>query len=207
MFYYLTFGTILGLSAGFAPGPLLTLVIAETLQYGLKPGIKIALAPMITDLPIILLALFIFKKISHVNEFLGIISLLGAMFVLFLSYKNFTAKHISHRQLPPTPNSLVKGIVVNALSPHPYLFWFTVGAPAVIAATGQGPCSPFLFIVSFYMLLVGSKLLLAFLVSKSRSFLSGSLYSKIMKMLGLLLVIFAFFLLRDGLTLLGINSL
>ncbi|MFC1515262.1 hypothetical protein ACFL7E_00730 [Thermodesulfobacteriota bacterium] len=35
MISYLTTGIILGLSAGFAPGPLLTLVITESLQHGI----------------------------------------------------------------------------------------------------------------------------------------------------------------------------
>jgi len=50
---FLTIGIMLGTSAGFAPGPLLTLVISESLQHGVKSGAKVALAPIITDLPII----------------------------------------------------------------------------------------------------------------------------------------------------------
>ena len=33
---FFTIGIVLGLSAGFAPGPLLTLVISETLQHDIK---------------------------------------------------------------------------------------------------------------------------------------------------------------------------
>ena len=47
MINFLTIGTILGLSAGFAPGPLLALVISETLQHDIKSGVKVALAPII----------------------------------------------------------------------------------------------------------------------------------------------------------------
>ena len=53
MLQILAMGTFLGLAAGFAPGPLLTLVISETLQHDIKSGVKVALAPIITDLPII----------------------------------------------------------------------------------------------------------------------------------------------------------
>jgi len=49
-------GTLLGLSAGIAPGPLLTLVISETLQKDIKAGIRVALAPMFTDVPIIVIS-------------------------------------------------------------------------------------------------------------------------------------------------------
>ena len=46
----LTNGIILGLSAGFAPGPLSVLVISQTIQYGTGEGVKSAFAPLITDL-------------------------------------------------------------------------------------------------------------------------------------------------------------
>ena len=41
---YITTGFILGLS-GLIPGPLLTLVISETLKHGVKEGIKVAASP------------------------------------------------------------------------------------------------------------------------------------------------------------------
>ncbi|UCD33501.1 MAG: hypothetical protein JSV38_06465 [Desulfobacterales bacterium] len=47
-------GVMFGLSAGFAPGPLLTLVITQTLRHGIKEGILTASAPVLTDAPIIL---------------------------------------------------------------------------------------------------------------------------------------------------------
>jgi len=58
MFIHLFTGLMLGLTAGVAPGPLLTLVVSQTLRYGVREGIKIAIAPIFTDLPIILAALW-----------------------------------------------------------------------------------------------------------------------------------------------------
>jgi threonine/homoserine/homoserine lactone efflux protein len=40
-----TTAVVFGLSAGLSPGPLLTLVIAETLKRGIAAGIRIAVAP------------------------------------------------------------------------------------------------------------------------------------------------------------------
>jgi threonine/homoserine/homoserine lactone efflux protein len=36
------------------------------------------------------------------------------------------------------PKSLTKGILANALSPHPYLFWLSVGAPTMSKAISVG---------------------------------------------------------------------
>ena len=52
---FLLTGALLGLSGGLAPGPLLTLVANETLRHGARAGIGVALAPLLTDLPIVLI--------------------------------------------------------------------------------------------------------------------------------------------------------
>jgi uncharacterized membrane protein YdcZ (DUF606 family) len=67
-----------------------------------------------------------------------------------------------------------------------------------------GLTSSLFFIGSFYVMLVGAKIFLALVVSKSRSFLLGNRYIFTMRLLGFILVILAGFLFRDGLHLLGI---
>ena len=121
MINFLTIGTILGLSAGFAPGPLLTLVISETLQHDIKSGVKVALAPIITDLPIIILTLFILAKLSNFHNILGIISLTGGFVILFMGYESIRTKGVELNLQETKSRSLMKGILVNALSPHPYI--------------------------------------------------------------------------------------
>jgi hypothetical protein len=86
----------------------------------------------------------------------------------------------------------------------PYLFWFSVGGPILSRAINLNVKAPFAFIGSFYVLLIGSKMLLAVLVGRSKSFLNGTLYKYIMRLLGLALCILALLLFRDGMKLLGI---
>ncbi|MBA4395120.1 MAG: hypothetical protein C0407_16340, partial [Desulfobacca sp.] len=95
-----------------------------------------------------------------------------------------------------------KGALVNALSPHPYIFWLTVGAPIILKAWSDGPFTAILFVVAFLGCLVGAKVSLAIVSGKSRHLLSDSLYRAVMRVLGVLLVVFAFLLLKDGLDLL-----
>ena len=103
------------------------------------------------------------------------------------------------------PRSLLRGALVNALNPHPYLFWFSVGAPLVIKAQRQSPWGGAAFIVTFYMLLIGSKIGLALVVGKSRTFLAGNVYIYTMRTLGAALFVLALLLFRDGLRLVGIS--
>jgi len=204
MLHFLTIGTVLGISAGFAPGPLLTLVISETLQHDIKSGVKVALAPIITDLPIIILTIFILSKLSAFHDVLGIISLAGGLFILSMGYQGIRTKGVEIHLEGIKPKSFTKGVLANALSPHPYLFWFSVGAPTMTKAMSQGISAPLAFIISFYLFLVGSKIMLAILIGKSKYLLSGNGYIFTMRFLGLLLCLLAFVLFHDGLELLEI---
>jgi threonine/homoserine/homoserine lactone efflux protein len=203
MLHYLTIGTILGLSAGFSPGPLLTLVISESLQHGIKSGIKVALAPILTDSPIIAVTLMVLAKLSAFHSVLGIISLLGGGIILYMGLESIRAKPVEPSSFQVKPKPVTKGILVNALSPHPYLFWFSVGAPTVTKAMTQSILSAVAFVGGFYVFLVGSKIVLAIFVGKSRSFLAGNAYLYTMRFLGILLCLLAILLFRDGLSLLN----
>jgi len=202
--YYLTFGLILGLSAGLTPGPLLTLVISETLRHGPSSGVKVALAPLICDAPIVLVTLLVATRLSNIDNVLGIISLLGGCYVLYMAYESTKQKKQENPQSEPGVRSLTKGIVTNVLSPHPYVFWLSVGAPTVAKSIKVSAFAPVLFIGGFYLLLVGSKVFLAVLAGRSRFFLQGASYRYTMNFLAVILGIFAIVLFINGLTLLGI---
>jgi len=160
---FLSAGVILGLSAGFSPGPLLTLVISQALRYGVREGVKVAVSPLMTDLPVLLLSLFVLKRIEGFRTVLGAISLLGGFFVLKLAYESVRAKQPDFTPQETEPQSLVKGAVVNALNPNPYVFWLTVGGPTFLKAWDVSPLTAVLFAASFSGCLVGAKVCLAIL--------------------------------------------
>ena len=203
MLHPLVTGTVLGLSAGLIPGPLFTFLISQTLKYNAKEGLKVALSPLVTDLPVILIALFALHRLSEFETVLSVICFLGGSFLLYLSYETFRVNPFNVTLEDVKPRSLLRGAMVNALNPHPYLFWFSVGAPLVIKA--QSPWGGAAFIVSFYILLIGSKIGLALVVGKSRTFLAGNVYIYTMRTLGAALFVLALLLFRDGLRLAGIS--
>jgi len=206
MVNFLVIGTILGLSAGFAPGPLLALVISETLQHNIRSGIKVALAPIVTDLPIILVSLFILSKLANFQSILGVVSLGGGTFLLVLGYQSLKTQDVDMEMQETRPKSLIKGVLTNFLSPHPYLFWLSVGAPTMTNAMSSHPLAGVAFIGGFYVCLIGAKIAVAVLVGKSKTFLAGNLYRTIIRSLGVLLIILAGILFYDGLKLLQVLS-
>ena len=204
MIEYLGKGTLLGLAAGFSPGPLLVLVISETLRHGIKEGIKVSAAPLLTDIPILLLSLFILAGLSEVNVLLAAVSMAGGLFILYLGWENFRVKGVHIEVAQPVSKALRKGVITNALNPHPYVFYMTVGGPILNRALDQSAASAMIFFGTFLFCLVGSKVVLALATERSRSFLKGPVYLWIMKGLGLCLIAFSLTLLGEGLKLLGV---
>jgi threonine/homoserine/homoserine lactone efflux protein len=192
-------GTMFGLSAGFSPGPLMTLVITQTIQHNAREGVLVAAAPIVTDVPIILLSFFILNKVSTLGPMLGIIASVGGLYVLYLSYETIKTAPVRVETSSIQPRSLRKGVLVNALNPHPYLFWTTVGVPFILKAHQNDSIAPWLFIFSFYCFLLGSKVFTALVIGRFRHFLEGRIYLYLMRALGAILFGFAVFLLWEAL--------
>jgi threonine/homoserine/homoserine lactone efflux protein len=191
-------GAFFGLSAGISPGPLLTLIITETIKHNRKEGIKIALAPLITDLPIISITYFVFSKLSQFNTVLGIISILGGVFFVFLGYETVKTKVQDLQAQSIKRESLKKGITANILNPHPYVFWFTVGIPTAFKAYEISLLTAFLYFLLFYTMLIGSKVTIAIIVEKSKSFLNNRAFLFTMQILATALFAFAILLFYNG---------
>jgi threonine/homoserine/homoserine lactone efflux protein len=204
MIEYLSAGTLLGLASGFSPGPLQVLVLSETIRHGLRSGIKVCVAPLITDIPIIIFSLLVLNKLAHFKTILGGVSILGGLFILYLGYDSIKTKGLELDLPPAVFNSFKKGVITNALNPHPYIFYMTVGAPIIFKAINQNFLSALLFIGSFLIFLVGAKVILAVVVERSRAFLKGPVYIWIMRILGAFLLFFSIMLFRDGLRLFGL---
>ena len=59
-------GTMLGIVEGLKPGPLMTMVVRETLSGGLKAGMWTAAAPIFTDGPLsILLSVLVAASVAN----------------------------------------------------------------------------------------------------------------------------------------------
>ncbi|MBW2573145.1 MAG: LysE family transporter, partial [Deltaproteobacteria bacterium] len=175
-FSFLFSGVVFGLSAGLSPGPLLTLVISETLKHDVKEGIKVSIAPILTDLPIVMFTILVLSRLSNMLTLLGVVSLLGSAFLVYLGYESISFKGVDIDVEQAKPQSIRKGVIANFLNPAPYLFWFTIGAPLVLKAFHIGIFPAFAFILGFYVFLVGSKVLVAVVVGKSRFFLKSRNY-------------------------------
>jgi threonine/homoserine/homoserine lactone efflux protein len=197
-------GILLGLAAGISPGPMLALVLAQTLRHGSREGCKIALSPLVTDAPIILVTLLLASRLAHLRPLLAIVSFAGAIFLLYLAWESLSPARQQAQGLAKAPRSWSKGILTNLLNPHPWVFWLTVGTTILTKALAQDWHVAAAFLLGFYLLLVGSKIGVALLAGGSRDLLAARPYRFAMRIVAILLGVFALLLFREGAKQLGL---
>jgi threonine/homoserine/homoserine lactone efflux protein len=194
----LTAAIILGLSGGLLPGPLLTAVLTQTLRHGATEGIKTAFAPLLTDGPIILLLVLFLGRVAHLRPLVAAIGLLGAMYLLMMARESWTSRPPDPSVVTSAPRSLVRGALVNFTNPNVYIFWLTVGVPTLTKAWAATPFAAMTFIVVFFACLIGSKIAIVLVVARSRERLAGRWYGVSMRVLAVMLVVYAALMARDA---------
>jgi threonine/homoserine/homoserine lactone efflux protein len=200
----LLFGIIVGLAAGLSPGPLTTLVLSETLKNGKREGIQVAISPLVSESPIILFVLVILSRVAEDYTVIGAISMLGACFLFYSGLSNLTTKTKESKEGLGKDNALLRGVTTNLLNPNAYLFWLTIGGPRIMESVQTDISAAILFVIGFYMTLVGSKMAIAIVVDKSKTLVSSKYYVHIVRALGIVLIAFALIFVRDALELFGI---
>ena len=129
-------GMALGIMAALSPGPLMALIVSETMRHGFGGGIRVSIAPLLTDVPFILGALVVAKGIESSSLLLASVSFIGGFFLACLGYSNITIKKDSFLSAQSeAPKSLQKGVLVNLLNPHLYIYWFSIAPPIFAGGT------------------------------------------------------------------------
>jgi threonine/homoserine/homoserine lactone efflux protein len=198
----LALGLSLGLGAGVAPGPLLAVVIRASVEGGFGAGARVAMGPFLTDLPIIAFAALLAAALPEAA--LAALSFAGAAFLVWLgaeALRDAPAPVEAAAGAPaPAPaataGALRRGAITNLLNPHPWVFWIAVGVPIL----GDGtPAEAAVFLVAFYLMLVGSKLVVAALLAAGRDrLLRGAGYRLALRASGVLLLAAAVALAIEG---------
>lgn len=195
---YLLLGLSLGFSAGLSPGPLLTLVVTRSLARGFWSGLRVALSPLITDAPIIVLTLLLFRALPPLFE--QAVTVVGGFYIIYLGIDTLRSARGARLAAPADDRAaghvdLWQGALVNFLSPHPWLFWITIGAPTLARAWQTSAAYAAAFLLGFYTLLVGGKIVVALAVAGGRRYLTDTWYRRLLAGAGTLLCIFGLLLL------------
>jgi threonine/homoserine/homoserine lactone efflux protein len=163
-------GLALGMTAAASPGPFQTYLVNQTLNKGGQKTVPLAFAPLISDIPIVLIILLALDHLPA--QFLRFVSLAGGIFVLYLSWSLLRqwikpaqsnrsdtdrSQSVSYEETRArvAQSSLMRGVLMNSMSPGPYTFWMLVSGPILLAALRQSWLMGATFLFGFYGALIG----------------------------------------------------
>lgn len=162
--FALLLGAAFGLQGAIQPGPLMVVLVSESVRHGRKAGMKIGLIPLLTDPPVLLLALIVVASIPEV--FLGVISLLGAILLIRLGRLGLRNDDPDdrYRAEPTAKKTFAAAVAFNFLNPNLYLYSFMINAPQVIACWNHGGFAPAVgYVAAFFAAIAAANALLAVL--------------------------------------------
>ena len=158
MWLYLLQGIGYGLAAASQPGPFQTYLISQTLTRGWKRTLPAALAPLVSDGPIILICVLVLSQVPVWMQ--RVLYIAGGLFILYLAYGTYNSWKNFDSRLPSletrTQQSILKAALMNALSPGPYIFWTLVTGPILLRGWRETLVNGIGFLIGFYVTLISS---------------------------------------------------
>ena len=154
---YVIQGIGYGFAAAVQPGPFQTYIIAQTLNSGWRNTLPAALAPLISDGPIIALVLLVLSQVPEwMQRFLYVAS---GLFVLYLAVNAFIGWRdffgtADAAALPSRQQSLLRAAMMNVLSPGPYIYWSLVTGPVLLTGWREAPANGIGFLAGFYVAMI-----------------------------------------------------
>jgi len=196
VFAYLLQGIALGATAAAQPGPFQAFLLGLVTRNGWRQALPAALAPLISDGPIIFLVLLTLTRMPA--GALAMLRVAGGFFLLYLAWGAWSTFRAASavtstpgRAIAAEPlwRALLKAALMNFLSPSPYIYWATITGPILITAWRDAPLLGMAFLVGFYLALIGGLALFILL-----SGLTGAISPRVNRGLGLFsaVVLFGF---------------
>ncbi len=151
-----------GLSAAVIPGPLIAYLVNTTLRLGWRKALLVVLSPLITDAPIIVLMIVVLGQMPP--ELLKLIQAGGGCLLLFIAWgalrqyragPSVALADADGASIESWQRVLLTGVLMNLLSPGPWLFWGAVNGPLLVAALKASPAHAAAFLVAFYGVFLG----------------------------------------------------
>ena len=167
---YLFQGLALGFAAVVQPGPFMAYLIAQTLAHGFRKTWMMAFAPLVSDGPIIALALLVLVQMPPWLQ--RGLNLASGMFILYLAWgsyrqwRSFTA--LENQPAPAGNQSVFKAAMMNVLNPMPYIYWSLVTGPILIAGWRETPTLGLALLGAFYLIMISGLLVILGLFGTAR---------------------------------------
>jgi len=148
--------------ASFATAPLLSLspfkvfVLSSSLQKGWRHSLPLALAPLIADIPVIVLLWLILRQMP--GEAVRMLRIVGGGFYVYLAIgliRNSTRIVDSDAVRNTERRSFWQAITAIWVTPQVYINWSLIGIPALMAQADESVSNAAAFLLGFYFVWVG----------------------------------------------------
>lgn len=171
MLAFILRGLALGLPAAVQPGPFQAYLLSQTMRNGWRRTLPAALAPLLSDGPIIILVVLILTQLPQ--WFLRGVQLAGGGFILYLAWRAFRAFREADFGEPALAEgaqqqSVLEAALMNLLNPNPYIFWGLAAGPILLQAWRISPALGLGFLLGFYGTLIGGNALQIVLFGTAR---------------------------------------
>ncbi|MHB9033772.1 MAG: LysE family translocator [Anaerolineae bacterium] len=186
---FLVKGVVLGFTAAIMPGTFQAYLINQAATHSWRRAALLSFAPLLSDGPIVLLAVFVLALIPEWALYL--VQLVGGLFILYLAYRSLRSLIATRdANMVQPPPSLWSAVVINFLNPNVYIYWTTVSGPLFIQGWQQAVYWGVLFLVCFYSVMIIGANAIVLLVTSLR--LLGNRIQRILEFLSIgLMVIMA----------------
>lgn len=148
---YFIFGITYSFACVVQPGPFQAFLFSQSLTKGWRKTIPLVFAPLISDLPVIILVLLLLTNFPH--EILLILQCFGGVFLLYLAFNAFKTWREFNKydvQDISSKRNLLKAVLVNVFNPSPYLGWSLVMGPMLIKGWSENPLNGIVLVTGFY---------------------------------------------------------
>lgn len=190
MINYFIFSISYAFACVVQPGPFQAFLFSQSITNGWRKTIPLVFAPLISDLPVIVLVLFVLTNVPH--QVLGILQGIGGIYLLFLAYMAYKALRISNPEVMQTispQQNVLKAVMINLLNPNPYLGWSLVMGPMLIKGWNEDPANGIILLAGFYSSMIIYSIGMVVLFAAARNF--GPRINRVA--IGISVIAFAFF--------------
>lgn len=188
----------IGFSGAIMPGSLLTYTVERSMQRGAKAGLLVSLGHSLLELVLVVLLYLGFGPYLSADPAQIIIGLLGGSMLLVLGGQMLKESRSGQVAIPqPTAarngksSILLGGALISAANPYFTLWWAVVGLGLMMKAFNRcGPAGILVFYLGHIFSDFSWYLLVAWLIGKTRTFISLKVYKALIFCLGVCLIAF-----------------
>jgi len=198
MTYAFFYGLLTGFLLSIMLGTVFFCLVQNSITNGFKSGAYVAIGVIISDIIMIVLSYYnatIFPK-GGTTEL--IVRIAGAAFLLFMGYNNLFSKKQVLFPNTDVKNPLrlgSKGFMLNILNPANYLSWLAVAATlsnVLHFSYGQR----WMYYSGALTAIFSMQMLISFGANWLKKFISPTFLSRVDLVLGIVFILFSFFLLK-----------